>query len=268
MDKLQAGLAISLCALIVNAQAALFDDTEARKKILEVEAKSLANHQTQVVDIEDLNKRMGVYSQGMLDLQSEIELLKQEIAELRGALEVANHAVAMAERRQKDLYADTDARIRKLESGAPLASFDEDADVSGLAVNADAEIYKAYKHAYNLSQENKHKEAYEAFNVFITQYPDSKYTPDALYGLGYSQFALKNYQASMASQQKLLSIYPNSAKAPNAMYSIANSQIQLGQINNAKKALRDLIAKYPTAAVTPNAQARLKVLESIKADAQ
>lgn len=89
------------------------------------------------------------------------------------------------------MYADTDARIRKLESGAPLASLDEDADVSGLAVNADAEIYKAYKHAYNLSQENKHKEAYEAFNVFITQYPDSKYTPDALYGLGYSQFALK-----------------------------------------------------------------------------
>lgn len=100
MDKLQASLAISLCALIVNAQAALFDDTEARK-ILEVEVKSLANHQTQVVEIEDLNKRMGVYSQGMLDLQSEIELLKQEIAELRGALEVANHAVAMAERRQK-----------------------------------------------------------------------------------------------------------------------------------------------------------------------
>jgi tol-pal system protein YbgF len=268
MDKLQASLAISLCALFVNAQAALFDDTEARKKILDVEAKSLANHEMQVAEIEDLNKRLGVQTQGLLNMQNEIELLKQEIAELRGTLEVANHALAMAERRQKDLYADTDARIRKLESGAPLTGLDDNAEISGQTVNADAEIYKAYKNAYNLSQENKHKEAYEAFDVFITQYPDSKYSPDAIYGLGYSQFALKNYQASMASQQKLLSIYPNSAKAPNAMYSIANSQIQLGQINNAKKVLRNLIAKYPTAAVTPNAQARLKVLESIKADGQ
>ncbi len=268
MDKLQASLAISLCALFVNAQAALFDDTEARKKILDVEAKSLANHEMQAAEIEDLNKRLGVQTQGLLNMQNEIELLKQEIAELRGTLEVANHALAMAERRQKDLYADTDARIRKLESGAPLTGLDDNAEISGQTVNADAEIYKAYKNAYNLSQENKHKEAYEAFDVFITQYPDSKYSPDALYGLGYSQFALKNYQASMASQQKLLSIYPNSAKAPNAMYSIANSQIQLGQINNAKKVLRNLIAKYPTAAVTPNAQARLKVLESIKADGQ
>ncbi len=104
--------------------------------------------------------------------------------------------------------------------------------------------------------------------MFLLRNIQSKYTPDALYGLGYSQFALKNYQASIATQQKLLSIYPNSAKAPNAMYSIANSQIQLGQINNAKKVLRNLIAKYPSSAVTPNAQARLKVLESIKTDGQ
>jgi tol-pal system protein YbgF len=269
MDKLQASLAISLYALVFNTQAALFDDTEARKKILEVEAKSLANHQSQLDKVEDLNKRLDIQSQGMLSMQNEIELLKQEIAELRGALEVANHAVAMADRRQKDLYGDTDARIRKLESGAPVTGVDENGnETSAPAATADADIYKAYKNAYNLSQENKHKEAYEAFDVFIAQYPESKYTPDALYGLGYSQFALKNYQASIATQQKLLSIYPNSAKAPNAMYSIANSQIQLGQINNAKKVLRNLIAKYPSSAVTPNAQARLKVLESIKTDGQ
>jgi tol-pal system protein YbgF len=266
MNKLQASLAIGLYLFAFNSQAALFDDTEARKKILEVEAKSLANHESQAAEVADLNKRLDIQSQGMLDMQNEIELLKQEISELRGALEVANHGLATAERRQKDLYADTDARIRKLESGNPSTGVEEGDgknETSTPAV-ADADVYKAYKAAYNLSQEGKHKEAYEAFDAFITQYPDSKYTPDSLYGLGYSQFALKNYQASIASQQKLLAVYPNSAKAPNAMYSIANSQIQLGQINSAKKVLRSLIAKYPNAAVTPNAQARLKVLESIK----
>ena len=88
--------------------------------------------------------------------------------------------------------------------------------------------------------------------------------PDAIYGLGYSQFALKNYKSSIASQEKLLAIYPSSTKASNAMYSIANSQIQLGQVGGAKEMLRSLIAKYPSAAVIPNAEKRLKVLESIK----
>ncbi len=266
MDKLQASLAIGIYIFAFNSQAALFDDTEARKKILDVEAKSLANHQLQAAELEDLNKRLSIQSQGMLSMQNEIVLLKQEISELRGALEVANHALATAERRQKDLYADTDSRIRRLESGiSPVAVGEGGSEESAPATTvADADVYKAYKAAYNLSQENKHKEAYEAFDAFITQFPDSKYTPDAIYGLGYSQFALKNYQSSIASQQKLLAVYPNSAKAPNAMYSIANSQIQLGQISNAKKVLQNLIAKYPAAAVTPNAKARLKVLETIK----
>ena len=262
MDKLQASLAIGLYVFAFNSQAALFDDTEARKKIIDVEAKSLANHELQAAEIDDLKKRFEIQSQGMLSMQNEIQLLKQEISELRGALEVANHGLATAERRQKDLYADTDARIRRLESGASPAATDEDAEA--VPASADADVYKAYKAAYNLSQENKHKEAYDAFDAFITQFPESKYAPDAIYGLGYSQFALKNYQSSIASQQKLLAVYPNSAKAPNAMYSIANSQIQLGQVNSAKKVLQNLIAKYPNAAVTPNAKARLKVLETIK----
>jgi len=267
MNKLQAGLALCLVIFAVESQAALFDDTEARKKILEVEAKLLANHERQASEIENLIKRGSIQSEGLLEMQNQIESLRQEIAELRGALEVANHALATTERRQKDLYADTDARIRKLEEAKTSinASVDEDVnEVPAIAAQAEADIFKAFKTAYNLSQEGKHKEAFDAFDAFIIQYPDSKYTPDAIYGLGYSQFALKNYTSSIASQQKLLAVYPNSAKAPNAMYSIANSQIQLGQIDNAKKVLRSLIAKFPTSVVTPNAKSRLKVLESIK----
>ena len=248
MDKMQASLAIGLYLFAFNSQAALFDDTEARKKILDVEAKSVANHELHAAEIADLNKRLDIQSQGLLSIQSqgllsmqnEIVLLKQEISELRGALEVANHGLATAERRQKDLYADTDARIRKLEGGVSSVGVDGGGNLETVPATVDADVYKAYKAAYNLSQENKHKEAYEAFDAFIMQFPESKYTPDAIYGLGYSQFALKNYQSSIASQQKLLAVYPNSAKAPNAMYSIANSQIQLGQVNSAKEVLETI----------------------------
>lgn len=261
MNKLQASLAIGAYVFALNSHAALFDDKEARKKILEVEANAMADHEQQSAEIESLSKRS---AEQMLNLQNEIELLKQEISELRGAMEVANHEIATSGKRQKDLYADTDRRIRKLERGAGGNEVGVLEPPSDGADTGAADAYQAYKHAYGLSQEASHKEAFDAYNDFIKNYPDSKYMPDAIYGLGYSQFALKNYKSSIASQQKMLALYPNSAKASNAMYSIANSQIQLGQVNAAKKVLRNLIAKYPTAAVIPNAKKRLKVLESIK----
>lgn len=262
MNKLQKSLSLGLMLFALSAHAALFDDTEARKKILDVEAKSLANHEAQATDIEDLKKRITVQSQGMLDLQNEIELLKQEVAQLRGSLEVANHALETADKRQKDLYADTDARIRKLEGGTGTST-ELGTEQSAVPV-VEAEDVKAYKAAYAFSQEAKHKEAFNAFDAFLKAYPDSQLVPDALYGLGYSQFALKSYKSSMASQQKLLDSYPDHLMVPSAMYSIANSQIQLGEVKNAKKMLSDLIAKHPDADVIPNAKKRLKVLETIK----
>lgn len=260
MNKLQKSLLVGLSLFTLNSHSALFDDTVARQKILDVEAKTQERHDAQAAEIEDLKKRATIQSQGLLDMQNEIELLAQEIAHLRGGLEVANHALETAEQRQKDLYADTDARIRRLEGGDASLAAGETLVAPGMM----AEDAKAYKEAYAFSQEAKHKEAFAGFDLFLKDYPDSALVPDALYGLGYSQFALKNYKSSIASQQKLLDAYPDNGKVPNAMYSIANSQIQLGQVNSAKKMLRNLIAKHPDASVVPNAKKRLKVLETIK----
>ena len=261
MNKLQKSLFVGLTLFTISSHAALFDDKEARKKILDVETQSQANHDAQATEIEDLKRRISVQSQGMLDMQNEIEQLIQEVAQLRGSLEVANHTLEVSEQRQKDLYADTDARIRKLEGGDMSAESDVDQPAEPMD---ETEEMKAYKAAYALSQQAKHKEAFSAFDSFVKDYPDSKLTPDALYGLGYSQFALRNYKSSIATQQKLLGSYPDNAKVTNAMYSIANSQIQLGQVKSAKKMLSNLIAKHPDAEVIPNAQRRLKVLETIK----
>jgi len=263
MTRLQKGLAIGLSLFVLNAHAALFDDKEARKKILEVESTNQEINDAQSVEIEDLKKRLTIQTQALLDMQNEIEQLRQEVAELRGGLEVANHALETAENRQKDLYADTDARLRKLEEG----STGEQGAASGFEGGApeldQAEDVLAYQKAYKLSQNAKHQDAFNAYDQFIKDYPDSNLMPDALYGLGYSQFALKSYKSSIASQQKLLKNFPESNKVPNAMYSIANSQIQLGRVKSAKKTLRSLIADHPDADVIPNAQKRLKVLETI-----
>ncbi len=262
-----------------SGHAALFDDTEARKKILEVEKSMQTQNQATQSALSEIKAKQQALEQrvtaleaiaknGLVEMQTQVEALKQEIARLNGDLELARHNLELAQQRQKDLYTDTDTRLRKLEStpaAAAPAATDTAAPASAdkAAAEKESEEQKLLQQAHGFSKDAKHKDAFAAYDKFLKDYPNSTLVSDALYGLGYSQFALKNYKSSIATQQKLLDAHPDSAKAPDAMLNMANSQIQLGQVTNAKKTLRELIKKYPDSGVTPTAQKRLKSLEAI-----
>ena len=159
----------------------------------------------------------------------------------------------------------------KLEGGAtPAASATPDATTAAATPAAAAtptkntQEYQLLELANGLSKEAKHKDAFNAYDKFLKDYPNSPLVADAKYGLGYTQFALRNYKSAIATQQKLIDLHPESPKVPDAMFNMANSQIQLGQVSSAKKTLRDLIAKFPNSEVTPATQKRLKALEAIR----
>jgi len=209
-----------------------------------------------------------------MDMQNQIETLKQEVARLKGELEVASHNVEATQQRQKDLYNDTDMRLRKLEEAA-MPAVPTDAPVSTSATSSPPEVsvpepskntqeYQLLELANGLSKEAKHKDAFIAYDKFLKDYPNSTLAAEAIYGLGYSQFALKNYKSAIVTQQKVLDLHADSPKVPDAMFNMANSQIQLSLLPNAKKTLRELIAKFPNSEVIPAAQKRLKALEAIK----
>lgn len=269
-------LFLLLQLMVTNSHAALFDDKEARKKILEVEASTQADIASIKKSIQALEQRVTAIEaitkgQVLHDMQNQIESLNQEVARLKGDLEVANHAVEITQQRQKDLYGDTDARLRKLET-LPTPATTESASVSATAAaatpaaqpNKSTQEYQSLELAQGLSREGKYKDAFSAYDKFLKDYPASPLVPEAQYGLGYTQYALKNYKSAITTQQKMMSQYPDHPKVPEAMMNVANSQIQLGQVTNAKKSLRDLIARFPNSEVTPTAQKRLKALEAIK----
>ena len=262
----------------LTSQAALFDDKEARKKILEVETKQLADQTSNSNALSELKKTQSaiekrllaieavVQGQGFADMQNQIEALKQELAELKGELEVATHNIETTQQRQKDLYTDTDTRLRKIESNATTSATVANPSIASAPAVAMVEEKDvlAFNEAESLSKSAKHKEAFAAFDLFLKEHPTSRLVPDALYGMGYSQFALKNYKSSIATQQKLVFMHPESVKVADALYNMANSQIQMSQIASAKKTLKDLIEKHPNAEIIPSAQKRLKTLEAFK----
>lgn len=271
---------IGVCLLSVSrlTQAALFDDKEARQQIQDLQQKTDAQNQSTQAVLEAIKKSIAALEDTVkgqnLDLLNQLDALQQELSRVKGQLEVMEHNLELAQQRQKDLYADTDSRLRKLEgaavntSQAPVASNNEVSppaqQVSAAAPEADNAETKAYDAAQMLLKEAKYKEAFDAFDKFIQNYSNSKQVPNAQYSLGYAQFSLKNYKAAIATQQKLIAQFPDSTKVPDAKFNIANCQIQLSDIDSAKKTLRELIAQYPSSELVPNAKRRLTILESIK----
>lgn len=84
-----------------SSHAALFDDTEARKKILELEKSMQSQNQATQSALAELKKDQHALEQrltslesiaknGLVDMQSQVESLKQEISRLKGDLELAD----------------------------------------------------------------------------------------------------------------------------------------------------------------------------------
>ncbi len=98
-------------ALIVAfpAHAQLFSDDDARKAILELRQRT--EHAVQ----SELGARLDTAQRNQLDLANQNETLRQEIARLRGQVETLTNEVATLQKRNRDLYTDLDARLKKFE---------------------------------------------------------------------------------------------------------------------------------------------------------
>ena len=246
---------------VTPLHAALFEDTDARKKLQEMLIKE-TDLEARIVNLEAVIK-----SGSLNDMLNQIELLKQDVSKLRGDMETLRHLNATVEQRQKDLYQDLDGRLRRIEEKSTAGSLPtpnkvaETPPAPEIKAPSDQEVYDQ---ANALLDGLKNKEAFQAFTDFIKQFPNSALLPDAKYALANAQFNLKNYKATIGTYQKLLDQHPDFAKNPEALLGLANAQIQLALIPEAKKSLKDLIKKYPKSDVIQNAQKRLKVLESIK----
>jgi tol-pal system protein YbgF len=103
-----------------------------------------------------------------------------------------------------------------------------------------------YQVAYGLVRERKFEDAITAFNVYVQQYPEGRYTPNAWYWLGELHLAVQpqNLVAAKTAFQKLLGDYPDNGKVPAAMYKLATVYFLDGEKQKAKDMLTHVIDRY------------------------
>lgn len=234
--------AFSLAPL--QAQAALFEDEEARRAILEIRAR-LTNMQSEINAKADKANNF--------DLNNQNEQLRQEISRLRGQIEILTNELANTQKRQKDFYVDLDARMRKLEP--------QKVTIDGKEVMMEQGEQRAYDAALAYFKAGDYRNAGAAFYDFTRRYPQSGLAPSAQYWLGNTYYAQRDYKNAITAQQVVVKSYPENPKAPDALLNIASCYMELKDRQAAKKTLETLLEQYPDSPAAQTAKERLAALK-------
>ena len=288
-------LAASLCLLGLlapTAQAALFEDEEARRAILDLRQRLENQRQTQLQStdqtlqksldqsqkqIEILRKQVELEinqskqdnRQAALQLQAQIEALKQDIANLRGEREQLLREITLLQRAQKDINVEIEERFQKIydqfAKKEALSSQKEEApksakvnvQVDGFEFLAEPDEKRDFEAAFVLFRKGDFAAAAKEFAQFVKVYSASGYKPSALYWLGSAKFARRDFNEAIAHLKGLVNDFPNHARAPEAMLTVGNAQLEIKQAKEARKTFNELLKLYPTTEAAAAAKDRL-----------
>ena len=308
------GLALWLAlGTVGHAQAGLFSDDEARKATADLRAEVLQRNTAEDARLARIEANIDNLQQANLKLQSSIDRLElairnlglpalasqidgvgQDLARLRGQVEVQGNDAQQAQKRSKEFYLDLDTRLHVLEAAAAKAAeAAKAADNAGKTGEGDAapaagagsagqpalagvsppvavappralppsppslEESTAYDKAYRAYADGSYAPALKALQAFAKRYPASIYAPNVGYWTGMTQYRLKALPAAAAALKGVVTGFADSPKAADALLSLATVQLEQGDTVGAHQSLEDLINRYPGSDAAAKAKVKL-----------
>jgi tol-pal system protein YbgF len=240
-----AALAVALLCASLGAQAALFEDDEARRAILDLRQRVEQMRQQAEQRQNDENAQL---RRSLLELQTQIEQMRGELQRMTGQNEQLTRTVTEMQQRQGEI----DNRLKQSEPSKVT--------VDGREFSADPREKADFEAALGVFRGGQFAQAQTAFAEFVKRYPQSGYNASALFWLGNAQYATRNYNEAIANFRSMLSLAPDHAKAPEAVLSIANCQIELKDTRAARRTLEDLVKAYPQSEAAQAGRERLSRL--------
>jgi tol-pal system protein YbgF len=244
-------------AFMQPAQAGLFEDDEARKAILELRTKIQANEDAAKQRAEQLNalvqEQLQPLRRSMLDLNSQLDALRAEVATLRGANERLARDLADTQRKLTDQSQAVDARLKPLEP--------QKVNLDGREFQVSPEERGQYDAAIGLVRRGDFAEAVSALGSFLKRYTASGYTDSVRFWLGNAQYGKRDYKDAIATFRAFIAGNADHPRAAEALLALANCQIELKEVKAARRSLEDLIKAYPGTEAAQAGKERLATLK-------
>lgn len=252
----RAGMLALVCGLPLQAHA-LFGDDEARAAILDLRKRFDAANAAQG----QLTQDNAQLRRSVLDLQSQIETLRGELATMKGVEEQLTRDVSELQRKQRDLSQSVDDRLNKAVDASSAAASSASAPQESAATAPEANPQKDFDAAMAVFRGGNFAGAQKSFAGFLKTHPKAPQYPAALFWLGNAQYATKNYKEAVNNFRSSLSMEPSGPRSAEAMLAIANCQVELKDSAAARKTLDDLVKRFPKSEAAQAAKDRLARLK-------
>lgn len=217
------------------------------------------SEQTPTQRIELLERRLSAMS----DLVLQVDALQREVQQLRGEIEVQNHAMDALKKRQRDLYLDVDQRLNQLSHGsapmsaapaqtppAPVADAGQPAPAADQPSAAPASGASAATSPETSPQvaQAPTPEAQPALAA-----PIDPVAEEADYKAAFSLLMQRRYDEAKTAFQQFLDRYRGGSYADNAQYWLAEASYVTRDFDVALGEFQKVINDYPNSSKVPDA---------------
>jgi tol-pal system protein YbgF len=178
------------------------------------------------------------------ELYYQMQLLQQEVMELRGQMEEQTHELRQLKQQNLERYLDIDRRLSEGSGGSTATT--QGTPGSGAQAQELAGEADAYRNAYSMVRSQQFSEAVISFKQFLQDFPDGKYAANAHYWLGelYLVIVPPDLELSRREFTLLLEQHPDNSKAPDAMYKLGKVYFEKGNREKAREYLDKVISEY------------------------
>ncbi|CAM4410248.1 MAG: Cell division coordinator CpoB [Legionellaceae bacterium] len=258
-------------------------NTPDRKSSLPVNVSSSLSLNERVIILE---KRIANLTQ--MDLVGQINKLQQEIAKLRGDLDVQTYEIKRLNEQIKAQYQDIDSRLssqpNNVKNGVTPVSTDSEKSqstktvleplqmstttTSATSVNASQENkgdnqteLSRYQAGIDLSRKGDYVRATTAFQKYLSQYPDGIYAANAHYWLGEIYLIQGQPDPAAAEFKMIITNFPSTPKVPDALLKLGQAYYDKGDYKEAKKHFENLQKQFSTTSAALTAKAKLQKMQ-------
>lgn len=167
-------------------------------------------------------------AEGQVRMQQQLQILLDEVSELRGVTETHSYQLDEIVQRQRDIYQEIERRVSAVQGAGQSANTTAAptpvTNSPAVMVSGNISETDAYDKAVNMVlKDRRYDAAIPEFESFLRTYPNSVYAPNAHYWLG--QLLFNNSELARAKTQfeRVVNNFADSNK-------VADSLLKLGQI--------------------------------------
>ena len=189
---------------------------------------------------------------------SQLQILQQEVLELRGQVEQQTHEIKKLKQQRLDDYLDLDRRIGEINQSSSQSSnssrgvvgnngydFPQPGigNVNGTLPLAPGEDEKErYRKAIDqVLKQQDYPAAQVGFNDYLSRYPQGYYAPNVYYWQGEIFLLQDKANEAATAFNTLITRYPNHSKVHDSKYKLAKLYFQQGKKEEAKLLLQAVV---------------------------